>query len=703
MVFSLFTDILVVFVIALVVGLIFNRMKVPPLVAFILIGIIVGPYGFSVIKSQEQVTNLAEIGIILLLFTIGLEFSFKDLWKIRLIAIIGGALQVGLSFVFFCGLALLFGRPAGEAIMMGFLFSLSSTAIVLKILHESGEIDSPHGSIALGILIFQDLAAIPMIMAIPLLSSIPILEPTPLLSEETLMSLVLQDLGIVIVLLVCARWVIPRVLYEIARTKNQEMFLLIILICFGVAWLVSFTGISIAIGALLAGLLISGSEYSHQAVSIVLPFRDIFTSFFFISVGMLVDIHFVVANIWLILFLIIIVIVGKTLLATAAPLALGYPLRTAALTGLALAQVGEFSFIIAQSGLATGVLPVDTYQMFLALALITMAATPFVLNIGQPFTARLCRIPALSVVAQGTCGIDDGKRHPERKDHLVIIGYGVTGRNLARAARHGKIPYAIVELNPDLVTEARLEGEPVIFGDATNEGVLNHTGIRTARIAVIAINDPVATRKITALIRRLNAAVTITVRTRYVSEMEALYLAGADEVVAEEFETSVEIFTMVLHKYFIPRDQIEAFVGEVRAGGYRMLRSRTEPEGTLPDLVRNISNISITAITVEDRSPLAGKTLGEFNLRKRHNILILALQRGEETLTELGGETRIEAGDIAIVYGTPASIALGATLFRAEIRTDRSSGKNRPGKRVRDSRNTALVGSGDSLLAPGCF
>lgn len=665
MVFALFTDILIVFSIALVVGLIFNRIKVPPLVAFILTGIIVGPYGFSIIQGQDQVTSLAEIGIILLLFTIGLEFSFKDLWKIRLIAIVGGALQVGLSFAFFCGIALLFGRPAGEAILMGFLFSLSSTAIVLKILHEKGEIDSPHGSIALGILIFQDLAAIPMIMAIPFLASIPLLDPTPFLSGEALLWLILQDIAIVIILLACARWVIPRFLYEIARTKNQEMFLLfIIIICFGVAWLISFTGISIAIGALLAGLLISGSEYSHQAVSIVLPFRDIFTSFFFISVGMLVDIHFVLANIWLVLFFIIIVIGAKTLLATAAPLALGYPLRTAALTGLALAQVGEFSFIIAQSGMATGILPVDTYQMFLALALITMAATPFVLNIGQPFTARLCRIPALSVIARGTCGIDDGKRHPERRDHLVIIGYGVTGRNLARAARHGKIPYAIVELNPDLVTEARLEGEPVIFGDATSEGVLNHTGIHTARIAVIAINDPVATRKITAVIRRLNAAITITVRTRYVSEMEALYLAGADEVIAEEFETSVEIFTVVLHKYFIPRDQIEAFVGEVRAGGYQMLRSRSEPKGTLPDLVKNISNITITAITVESGSPLAGKTLGEFNLRKRHNILILALRRGNESITGIGGDTRIEAGDVAIVYGTPAFIAQGAALFR---------------------------------------
>ncbi|NMB79980.1 MAG: potassium transporter KefB, partial [Methanomicrobiales archaeon] len=487
----------------------------------------------------------------------------------------------------------------------------------------------------------------------------------PLLSGRDIGLMIFQDFAIIITLIVSARWIIPKLLYEIARTKNQEMFLLfVILICFGVAWLVSFTGVSFAIGALLAGLIISGSEYSHQAVSIVLPFRDIFTSFFFISIGMLLNIHFVAANIWLIIFFIVLVLGAKAVLATAAPLALGYPLRTAALTGLALAQVGEFSFIIAQSGTVAGLLPVDTYQMFLAIALVTMAATPFVLGLGHPLTSRLCHLPSLSVIAQGTCGIDDGKHHPERKDHLVIIGYGVTGRNLARAARHGQIPYSIVELNPDLVTEARLEGEPVIFGDATSEGVLNHAGVRSARIAVIAINDPVATRKITAHVRHLNENVIITVRTRYVNEMEALYLAGADEVIAEEFETSVEIFTRVLHKYFIPRDRIESFISEVRSSGYQMLRSRSEPKGTLPDLMKNLPNITISAFTVEKGSPLAGKTLGEFNLRKRHNITILALQRGSESITGLSGETQLLEEDVAIVYGTPSYIALAAPLFR---------------------------------------
>jgi CPA2 family monovalent cation:H+ antiporter-2 len=663
MALELLTDILIIFAIALIVGMIFNRFNVPPLVAFILTGIIVGPSGISIVKGQDQVGSLAELGIILLLFTIGLEFSFKDLWRIRLIAIAGGALQTGLSFVFFCGLALLLGLPGSEAIMMGFLFSLSSTAIVLKILHRNGEIGSPHGNIALGILIFQDLLAIPMIMAVPFLASIPQLDPTPLLSPESFVALLAQDILIVIILIACARWVMPRALYEIAKTKNPELFLLVIILtCFGVAWLVSLTGISLAIGALLAGLLISRSEYSHQAVSLVLPFRDIFTSFFFISVGMLVDVQIMIAYGPLIALIIVVVIAAKAFFGTLAPLLIGYPARIAMIAGFSLAQVGEFSFILAQAGVAADILPRTEYQIFLAVALATMAATPFVIGIGQPAAARLSSVPAISRLGQGKNG-DEAAAEP-LNDHLVIVGFGITGRNLARTAREAQIPSMIVELNPDLVRAARDQVESVIFGDATSGAVLEHAGVRTARIVVVAINDPVATRKIVALVRGLSHTVTIIVRTRYVSEVEALFAAGADEVVAEEFETSVEIFTVVLHKYFVPADRIEAFIREVRAGGYRMLRTPSKPKGTVTDLVRHIPGITVTGLTVEPGSALAGTTLGGINLRKEHGILVLAVRRGDEMITGLGGESRVEAGDVAIVYGTIEEIAASGHLFR---------------------------------------
>lgn len=395
----------------------------------------------------------------------------------------------------------------------------------------------------------------------------------------------------------------------------------------------------------------------------MLPFRDIFTSFFFISVGMLVDPGILFANIWLVIFLILLVILVKALLATAAVIALGYPLRTATISGLSLAQVGEFSFILASTGAAYGILSAEINQIFLTVALFTMAATPFVIMLGQPVSAWLCEIPAFVRLVKGTCIIDNGEDGEPLDDHLVIIGYGITGKNLANAARNTGIPAMIVELNPDLVAEARVSGNRVVFGDATSREVLIHAGITRARIAVIAINDPVAVRKIVSLIRRQNQNLVIIVRTRYVNEVDALKTAGANEVIAQEFETSVEIFTRVLHKYLIPGDRIEAYVNGIRADGYRMLRSPPAVAGSLPDLLREIPDMAVTAVSVQPGSVLAGATLGGINLRKQHHILVLAIRRGNEMITNIGGESLLEAGDIAIVYGSPDAIAKGAWLF----------------------------------------
>lgn len=664
MALEILSDVLVVFGIALLVGLICNRLKIPPLVAFIITGIIAGPYALSLVHDTDQVETLAEMGIILLLFTIGLEFSFSSLWKIRVVAIVAGSIQVVLTFIFFFAIATLFGMSVPESILLGCLFSLSSTAIVLKILHQKGEVESPHGSIILGILIFQDLIAIPMMMAIPFLAEMTTHIPAAGIGGETIFAIIAKDIFLVLILIFAAKWAIPWLLHEIAVTRNQELFLVfIIIVCFGVALLVSFSGISLAIGALLAGLLISGSEYSHQATSLILPFRDIFTSFFFISVGMLVNIWLVLDHIVPIIILILAVILAKSLIAGAAPLIMGYPIRTAAITGLALAQIGEFSLILAQSGFSAGIIPEGSYQMFLIITLITMAATPFVFALSPRIAGNVDRLPVLSRLKDRELSETVLRPVQHRNDHLIIIGFGVTGRNLARAAKAGGIDYTIIELNPDYVRAEREKREPIIFGDATYEAVLDHADIRTARIVVISINDPVATWKILANCRNLNPNICIIVRTRYVSEVPGLLSGGADEVVAEEFETSIEIFTRVLDRYYLPHDRIDKFIGDVRADGYRMLRSRNVQSGTFCDLTRHIPDIHIRAFSVSPNSPLAGTTLGGFNLRKRFGILVLAIKRGDDIVTKLSGETKLEPGDEAIVYGTLEDINKAMPLF----------------------------------------
>jgi CPA2 family monovalent cation:H+ antiporter-2 len=649
---------------ALVVGLLCTRLRIPAIVAFIVTGIIAGPHVLSLVSSVEEVSILAEAGIVLLLFTIGLEFSFRHLWELRRVMLVGGLLQVSLTFILSVAVATLLGRPVAEAVLLGFLISLSSTAIVLKILNERGEAGSPHGSITLGVLIFQDVVAIPMMMAIPFLASIA----TPVLGEvvlaEPLIMVLGRDLIIILILVIAAKWGVPWVLFRVARTRNREYFLLFVIVfCFGVAWLVSLAGISLALGALVAGLLIAESEYSHQAIGTILPFRDIFTSFFFVSVGMLLDVGFLRDHLGFILALIVAVILVKGFIAALVPVALGYPVRTIVLVGIALAQVGEFSFILSGSGLEYGILSAATYQAFLATALATMAVTPLLIASGPGIADRICRISLVNRTLGGRCPVEE-RPGPRLKDHLVIIGFGVTGRNLARAATAGNIPHIIVEMNPETVRSERAGGVPILFGDATTEAVLHRANITAARIAVVAINDPVSVRRITDLCRRLNPQLSLIIRTRYVSEVKPLLELGADEVVPEEFETSVEIFTRVLHKYLVPQERITQFIAEIRSGAYEVLRNPAAIPVSLPDLIYRVSDLSIVSYTVHPLSEIAGKTLGEINLRKQHGILVLAVVRATTTITNPGGETRLQPHDIVVIQGTAPQVANAAFLFR---------------------------------------
>jgi len=423
--------------------------------------------------------------------------------------------------------------------MAGFLVSLSSTAIVLRILQDRDEMDSPHGRIILGILIFQDIASVLMMLIIPFLSGNAgsLLQSIPLLFVEVV--------GLVVLVIVGTVWLVPKVLHRVARTRSQELFMLsVVVILLAMAWLTSSIGMSLALGAFLAGLIISESPYSNQALGGVLPFRYVFTSFFFISIGMLLDVQFVLANPAVILLAVAAVILIKAILAGATTIAMGYQMRTAVLAGFALSQVGEFSFILAKLGVENGILTSSLYQLFLATSILTMALSPFLITLSPRISDKICTLPLPQRFIRDTC--ETRSAETSAKDHLVIIGYGLNGRNLARAAKAASVPYVIIEMNPDTVAEEKAKGQPIHYGDATNEKVLEHANVGEARIVVIAISDAGATRRITAAVREMNPKVHIIVRTRYLKEMGPLYDMGANEVVPEEFETSLEIFARVL-------------------------------------------------------------------------------------------------------------------------------------------------------------
>ena len=653
----LLRDIIIIFGLSIVVLYICHRFRIPTVVGFLITGILGGPYGLGLIEGVHEVEIIAEIGIVLLLFTIGIEFSLDKLLSIRKSVLMGGSLQVFLTFGVVFLISIYTRQDTSTAIFFGFLAALSSTAIVLKLLQERSEIDSPHGNTALGILIFQDIVIVPMILVAPLLAG------SVNISWGLFTINLAKGIGIILLILLLAKWIIPHLLYQITRTRNQELFLMsVVVLCFGIAWLTSKSGLSLALGAFIAGLIISESEYSHQALGNILPFRDIFTTFFFVSIGMMLDLRVVVAHPGIVILITLIVLILKTLIAGGVTLSLGFSLRTGVLVGLSLSQIGEFSFILSLTGVQYKLLTGDYYQMFLAVAIVTMAATPFIIAFAPRLADFVVRLPLPERLKTGSAPVS-GTKGIFLNDHLVIVGFGVNGRNVARAAKKSGIPYVIIETNPDTVKSEQANGEPIYFGDATHEPVLRHAGISKARIVVVAINDSVAMRRIIELVKRLNPGGHLIVRTRYTQDMPDLYDLGADEVIPEEFETSVEIFTRVLTKYLIPRDKIDELIASVRADGYEMFRSPAGASTSLSDLKRKLHDIDISTFQIQSTSPLIGKTLGQAMLRQRYGISVVAVRRDGQIMSNPGAETTLQNADIVYVLGSPEKISGVAVLF----------------------------------------
>lgn len=545
---SLLSELVIVFAISVGVLLVSNRLKVPSIVGLLFTGILVGPSVFAVIPESASVEAIAEIGIMLLLFTIGIEFSVQDIWKSRRLVMLGGALQVGATFVALLGAGMAFRLPFGEAALFAFMVSLSSTAIVVKLLQKRMELESPAGRATVAILLFQELSIVPVVLVLSV-------------GDAQVAGLgVGSKLALATVLLAAAFFLAPFILRKVAATRDRELFMItIVAFCFTIAWTSAALGLSLAIGAFLAGVIIAGSEFGQQAKGIITPFRDLFTALFFVSMGMLLDGGFVLAHPWLIAALVIALIAIKTVIAATTALLLRLPMRAAVPVGFALAQIDEFSFVLASIGIGLGILSAATYQVFIALTIITMALTPFLMMLGPAIGGLLQRNG--SGHASGVNGTRSCKVR-----HIIIVGFGVIGRHLAAAAKTKDIPYEIIEMNPESVNAERQKGEPIFFGDATQESVLEHAGIGVAKVLVVAIPDPLAARLIVATAKSINPVLHIIVRTPHVKELAPLVRLGAQDVIPEEFETSVRVLTSSLRQYGTPEQDIRRMIDRLRKG-----------------------------------------------------------------------------------------------------------------------------------------
>lgn len=653
------SDIVLIFGLATLVILLFMRLKIPTIIGFLFTGAIAGPYGLSLVQASTTVEVLSEIGVILLLFVIGMEFSLKSLLAIKKAVFIGGSLQVSITILVTTFISYFLGFDWNVAVFIGFLFSLSSTAIVLKLLQEGGQVNTIPGRTTLAILIFQDVVIVPLMLFTPMLAGE---------SDNIALSLFLMALkGAVVILItiVSAKYLVPNLLFRIAKSRNEELFLLsIIVICFAVAYLTSLLGLSLGLGAFLAGLIISESDYSHHATGKILPFREVFLSFFFVSVGMLFDITFLFSHIFVIIGLTLLTFVVKFVIVSLSVRAIGQGFKEAFMVGFSIFQVGEFSLLLAKVGMTYSLFDAETYQYFLAISIITMAVTPFILKKREELACGILNLPLPSRLNKrfGNENIPEPSLEDETlKDHLVIIGYGLNGHNLSKAAKSANIPYAIIEMNPETVRAEALKGEPIMYGDAANESVLEHINIHKARVAVIAISNADATKRIIAAIRHITHNPYVIVRTRYVNEMEENHKLGADEVIPEEFETSIEIFNRVLHKYLVPRHDIEEFTAEVRSHNYEMFRGTTDVTSRFKI---DLPEINFVSLKVEkDAGDFINVSIKDARIREVVGVNVVAIKRGDKTITEITGDQKLKLGDTVYVVGKLEAIE----AFQAEI------------------------------------
>lgn len=651
------TEIVIILGLSVLIILLFHRIKMPSILGFLITGIIAGPYGLSLVKASEEVEVLSEIGVIFLLFVIGIEFSLKELAKIKNTVFIGGTIQVGGTILLTAVATHFFGLPWSQAVFMGFLISLSSTAIVMKVLQENGLVSSQFGRFSLAILIFQDIIVVPMMLITPLLGG----------QNEDLGLTILTLLGkfalVVVILILMARYVVPFILKLVIKTRNQELFILtIVVFCFATAWMTASVGLSLALGAFFAGLIISESDYSHQATASILPFREIFISFFFVSVGMLLDIRHLIDNVLLIILLTLGVILIKMVVVFITVLVRKMSSKTALLASFSLFQVGEFSFVLSLVGMKFGLLSTANYQHFLSVSILTMAITPFAMGYAEPICNWLLNLTIPSRVRQR---LESKKQVIENnlsqndilQDHLVIIGFGINGKNVALAAKEAKIPYVAVEFNPEIFDKAKKAGEPIVFGDASQDTILQFLKIQLSRVVVIAVSDPEITKTIIQMVRKLSPTTRLIVRTLHIREIDNMLKMGADEVIPEEFETSIEIFTRVLNHYMIPYDEIQKFTSNIRAHDYELLSHGKDEVKTPCQKTIHIPKMIIATLPVlQEANHIVGKTLAESKIRNEFDLNVLAIKRDGKFISKLDSETVIKTEDVVFLFGKPENV-----------------------------------------------
>ncbi len=558
---ELLQELVVVFGVAVVVVLALSRLRLPTIAGLIAAGALIGPRGLGWVRDTWRLEALAEIGVGLLLFGIGLEFSLERLRRLWKVLTLGGGLQVALTLLAVVAVSVALGFSPRRGVFFGFLVALSSTAIVLRALAERQETDAPHGRLIVGALIFQDLCVVPMMLAIPLLAGRE--------AGVGAMAWVLaKAVLLVVATVVFGRVVVPRFLEVVAGTRRRELFLLAVLGLFaGITWLTTLAGLSLALGAFMAGVALADSDYGYQALADMLPLRETFASLFFISIGMLFDVRVILTHPVVVATLLAGVLVGKAVLGGVGALVMRFPLRVAVMAGVGLAQIGEFSFVLANAGWQVGLLNGEERNLFVCMSVLTMAVTPVALIFAPRLAAGVAHLRPLEVLfgAHGPHRLEP--EHEELSGHFIVAGLGTAGRMVVRALRASQLPHVVIELDPHVVAEARRRGEVMYYGDITSPEILERAGIHRAHALVLLISDPEGSQRAVSAARRLSPDVPILVKVPRLRDIGDLRERGASDIVAGEFETALEAVTRVLQSAGVAEEAMDELLAALRHEG----------------------------------------------------------------------------------------------------------------------------------------
>jgi len=669
----LLDELTVVSALAVLVTVVLARLKLPTVAGLLAAGALLGPHGFRWATSVHAIEVLAEVGVVLLLFSIGLEFSLSRLKHIFRQVALGGALQVGLTTLVTAGIALGLGQSPGRSVFYGFAVALSSTAIVLRALVERRELDAPHGRFIVGTLIFQDLCVVPMVLIVPLLGM-----TTDASGIATSIGLALGKACLVVVGTVAiARFMVPRLLDWVDASKSREVFLLAILgLCIGTAWLTSLAGLSLALGAFLGGMVVADTEYGHRAMGDILPLRDAFVSIFFVSLGMLFDIRVVLEQPFMVGTFLAVFLFAKGLLATLAALAMRFPSRVAWLAGAGLAQFGEFGFVLTRLAEENGVIDKQASAPLLAAGITSMFLTPLLVRAAPHITAGERLLAPLEKLI-GVKGIDAAETEPlVLENHVIVVGFGRAGQLAAQTLRACNIPLVVLEMSADNVRRGKQQGLPVYYGDATSEEALKHAHVESARLVVLLINDPQAAQRVVDTIKRVAPGASILTRTRYLVERKGLMDLGAHDVVAEEIEGAVEIIARMLRTVQIPRNVIDQQLRNVRADSQTTERKQTIPRQRWRD-VTALDDLKIECALVYEQCAAVGASAVDLRLRSTTGALVVGVRRGERLLDHPDPTAPFEAGDVVYFVGTNESIHRAMPLFSSgSLRPSEDPGSN---------------------------